>query len=501
MGLFATGKTDEDKKLNLPKCKTYLSRELAYRLVVQCILGVPENYSIVHKILTSLHTNVRIPSAWEYCPEKSVKSDRGFVGLKNLGSTCYMNSLLQQLYMIPHFRNAIISSGVDLIKEKKMSDDECKESLLFQLMRMFSLLSLSEKQAFDTINFCRSYKDETGRPVDVRIQQDAQEFFTILADRIETELKDTKYRYLLADTFGGQVVHQMICQGGCNKTRGRTQPFPIISLPIKNRTNMKESLEAFVQSETLDGVTCDHCAKKTKTLKRQVLHALPNTIFFHLKRFELNFETFRHEKSNQRFEFPLDVDLEPYTKEGMIRLDKEKKKQQAEEKKDDKEENKNDQQQQDDANAADGDDEKYSVHPPEYYQYELVGIVVHTGSAEAGHYYSYIRDRVSGEWNEFNDSLIKSFDLKYLDNDCYGGKKKVKSSTNWGGDWEHDQDKIKNAYILVYERKKYMEATHEEEEKEEEEEKKKSENAPALTPQPTADDSKEEQDNKEQEAD
>merc|ERR1739842_43346 len=79
--------------------------------------------------------------------------------------------------------------------------------------------------------------------------------------------------------------------------------------------------------------------------------------------------------------------------------------------------------------------------------------------------------------------------------------KKVKSSTNWGGDWEHDQDKIKNAYILVYERKKYMEATHEEEEKEEEEEKKKSENAPALTPQPTADDSKEEQDNKEQEAD
>merc|ERR1712174_183802 len=116
-----------------------------------------------------------------------------------------------------------------------------------------------------------------------------------------------------------------------------------------------------------------------------------------------------------------------------------------------------------------GDDEKYSVHPPEYYQYELVGIVVHTGSAEAGHYYSYIRDRVSGEWNEFNDSLIKSFDLKYLDNDCYGGKKKVKSSTNWGGDWEHDQDKIKNAYILVYDRKKYMEASHEKEEKKEEE--------------------------------
>merc|ERR1712228_868797 len=320
--LFATGKTDEDKKLNLPKCKTHISRELAYRLVVQCILSVPENYAVVHEILSSLHKTVRTPSAWEYCPEKSVKSDRGFVGLKNLGSTCYMNSLLQQFYMIPHFRNAIISSGVDLIKEKKMTDDECRESLLFQLMRMFSFLSLSEKQAFDTINFCRSYKDETGRPIDVRIQQDAQEFFTILADRIETELKDTKYRYLLQDVFTGQVSHQMICQGGCNKTRENKQPIPMISLAIKNRVNMKQSLEAFVQPETLDGVTCDFCQKKTQTLKRQVLHTLPNTIFFHLKRFELNFETFRHEKSNQRFEFPLDIDLEPYTKEGLIRRDK-----------------------------------------------------------------------------------------------------------------------------------------------------------------------------------
>jgi len=65
--------------------------------------------------------------------------------------------------------------------------------------------------------------------------------------------------------------------------------------------------------------------KKCKTLKRQVLHILPNTIFFHLKRFELNFETFRHEKSNQRFEFPEEINLEPYTREGLARRENEKK--------------------------------------------------------------------------------------------------------------------------------------------------------------------------------
>merc|ERR1712129_367074 len=104
------------------------------------------------------------------------------------------------------------------------------------------------------------------------------------------------------------------------------------------------------------GVTCDFCAKKTTTWERQVLHILPNTIFFHLKRFELNFETFRHEKSNQRFEFPLDIDLEPYTKEGLIRIDKEAKKAQADEQKKDDKEEKNDA-----ADASVDDDEKYSV--------------------------------------------------------------------------------------------------------------------------------------------
>jgi ubiquitin C-terminal hydrolase len=33
--------------------------------------------------------------------------DTGFVGLANQGATCYLNSLLQSLFMTPEFRNAI----------------------------------------------------------------------------------------------------------------------------------------------------------------------------------------------------------------------------------------------------------------------------------------------------------------------------------------------------------------------------------------------------------
>lgn len=33
------------------------------------------------------------------------------------------------------------------------------------------------------------------------------------------------------------------------------------------------------------------------------------------------------------------------------------------------------------------------MRPDAYYQYDLVGVVVHSGTAFAGHYYSYIKER------------------------------------------------------------------------------------------------------------
>jgi uncharacterized UBP type Zn finger protein len=34
----------------------------------------------------------------------------------------------------------------------------------------------------------------------------------------------------------------------------------------------------------------------------------------------------------------------------------------------------------------------------EYYNYVLKGVVVHIGSADSGHYYSFIQDRVTSKW-------------------------------------------------------------------------------------------------------
>lgn len=60
---------------------------------------------------------------WNIQPKINEKSSTGYVGLKNLGCICYMNSLLQQLYMIPTLRNAILYVDDPKFKSTKKEDN------------------------------------------------------------------------------------------------------------------------------------------------------------------------------------------------------------------------------------------------------------------------------------------------------------------------------------------------------------------------------------------
>lgn len=112
----------------------------------------------------------------------------------------------------------------------------------------------------------------------------------------------------------------------------------------------------------------------------------------------------------------------------------------------------------------------------ESHLFELIGVTVHTGTAEGGHYYSFIRERVKRptdsnilatsdslldgspssqqhRWYLFNDAEVKHFDPSQIANECFGGE-----ITSKGYDQGSDRfldfqfEKTHSAYMLFYER-------------------------------------------------
>lgn len=71
------------------------------------------------------------------------------------------------------------------------------DNVLHQLKYMFAALELSDRSFYDPSDFCFSFKDFEGKPINVRIQQDSQEFLNMLFDRLENMLRPTSQKYLL----------------------------------------------------------------------------------------------------------------------------------------------------------------------------------------------------------------------------------------------------------------------------------------------------------------
>lgn len=92
-----------------PVCSTQSTVIAAYDLLVTFCTGCAPNLSIVSEMLTNMFysENEECLTDWEYLPAVGPRPHKGFVGLKNAGATCYMNSVLQQLYMIRQVRSLL----------------------------------------------------------------------------------------------------------------------------------------------------------------------------------------------------------------------------------------------------------------------------------------------------------------------------------------------------------------------------------------------------------
>ncbi len=69
---------------------------------------------------------------WLMSSQQQDRSKSKYVGLRNLGCTCYMNSLIQQLFMHAAFRNSVLrvaaQQAQDRALKKRWAQDRLEES-------------------------------------------------------------------------------------------------------------------------------------------------------------------------------------------------------------------------------------------------------------------------------------------------------------------------------------------------------------------------------------
>lgn len=105
----------------------------------------------------------------------SGKSETGKTGLINLGNTCYMNSVLQALFMATEFRRQVLSLNLN----------GCN-SLMKKLQHLFAFLAHTQREAYAPRIFFEASRPPWFTP---RSQQDCSEYLRFLLDRLHEEEK------------------------------------------------------------------------------------------------------------------------------------------------------------------------------------------------------------------------------------------------------------------------------------------------------------------------
>ena len=405
-------KDENDKIIEIKQLKNY-SRysetdyvSYIFQILTTIISLNPEKYiklfflnediqNVRQKHLTKLEESVT-----GYNPYKNSRSSSSYIGLKNLSSICYMNSVIQQLFMIPLFRYSILSLPIPQGLEEEKEDND---NLLFQLIQMFYYLSYSDQGFYNPKNFVFSFKDYEGNPTKINIQCDAQEFLSRFVEKIEESLKDNKQKYLCNDILGGTTLQQVKCTNpDCGNISERRENINFLSLDIKNANNVEQCLNKFILEEKIEDYLCEKCKKKITNIKNVLIDKIPNILIIHLQRFAFSYETFNMEKMNSYITFDKQLNIKKYT----INKDNDK-------------------------------------IPLEYFDYDLQGVIIHSGTAQYGHYYSLIsNESINGEkdekWFKFNDSTVSKINYDNIISDAYG--------TN------NQQEYGSSAYMLIYQK-------------------------------------------------
>ncbi|XP_068493814.1 ubiquitin C-terminal hydrolase 13-like isoform X5 [Phaseolus vulgaris] len=339
---------------------------------------------------------VRKDMDWSY----DSKKETGYVGLKNQGATCYMNSLLQTLYHISYFRKAVYQMPTT-------ENDSPSRSIPLALQSLFYKLQYSDCSVA-TKELTKSFGWDT---YDSFMQHDVQELNRVLCEKLEDKMKGTVVEGTIQKLFEGHHMNYIECINEDYKST-RKESFYDLQLDVKGCKDVYASFDKYVEVERLEGDNKYHAEHHgLQDARKGVLFIdFPPVLQLQLKRFEYDFMRDTMVKINDRYEFPLQLDL-------------------------------------------DRDNGKYLS--PEADRsirnlYSLHSVLVHSSGVNGGHYYAYIRPTLSDEWFKFDDERVTKEDAKRALEEQYGGEEELPHTNPGFNNSSFKFTKYSNAYMLVY---------------------------------------------------
>ncbi|KAI9591430.1 hypothetical protein BDF19DRAFT_455205 [Syncephalis fuscata] len=331
----------------------------------------------------------------------------GVVGLRNLGNTCFMNSVIQcissTLPLARFFLNGNFKRHINY-----ENPHGSHGALSDQFARLIRAIWEGQYNVISPVSFkeaiCRQVTHFGGND-----QQDAQEFLIFLLDglhedlnhwdkrpRPELDISDEAFEQLsdmhaeaitweryqmrhssiIVSLMQGQLRSRLVCKH-CNMTSTNYSPFTFLSIPIPKKKG-KSSITACLDDlplrshlkATMHGEHCPKCKKARSATKKLNLARLPNVLIIHLKRF--SFQGPFRDKLDTMVDFPLSqLDVAKYVTPGL----------------------------------------KSTVSPSTY---NLYGVVNHYGGLNGGHYTACVKRAYDQRWYNYDDSRVSACDESTL---------------------------------------------------------------------------------------
>ncbi|CAL7942582.1 unnamed protein product [Xylocopa violacea] len=315
----------------------------------------------------------------------------GLNGLRNIGNTCFMNSVIQCLsntrplleYLLNEqyladintttssMKGALIKAFSQVIHElwEVGGDHVVNTTALKTQIQRFAprFMGYSQQDAQEFLRYLLEGLHEDVNRVTVKpqpIHTDIPEMYTDSQKAVESWKRYLRSEdSMIVDVFVGQLRSSLHCTS-CDHVSVTLDPFWDLSLPIPARSGMvklSQCLEHFTREEVLDGdekPTCSKCQMRRKCTKSFSIQKFPKILVIHLKRFS-PMERFRS-KLNVMVDFPLTgLDLSAFAAPRVPGC-----------------------------------------------TYNLYGVANHSGTTHSGHYTAYCKHPYSGEWHEYNDSRV-----------------------------------------------------------------------------------------------